>query len=113
MIREKFSLRTAIATAAAAGLLALPISAQTSSGTSSDDTYNKTTSSSTTNDMNTNTKTTTSDTDRNTATETKGTNSADTGTLPRTASPIPLAALIGAGLIAGGAGLRVRRYRHS
>ncbi|HWC66097.1 MAG TPA: hypothetical protein VG777_08435, partial [Thermoanaerobaculia bacterium] len=113
MTRDKFSLRTAIAAAAVAGLLALPISAQTSSGTTTDDNYNTNTSSSTTNDMNTrtdtnattrDTKATTSDTDRNATT---GTNTTS-GTLPRTASPVPLAALLGLGLIAGGAGLRAR-----
>ena len=106
MNRKNFSFKPAFLAAAVAGLLALPLAAQTSTGTTGNDNDNNSSATSS-NPSATTTDTTTPKTDTN------GMTGAPNGTLPRTASPLSLAALIGAGLFAGGPALRARRYRLS
>ena len=98
---KRFDWKTAAGALVATTLLALPVAAQSASGNSSDPDANPPASTNTNDQSTTNTitNTTTSDTTN--------------GTLPRTASPIPLVALVGAGLLGGAGALRMRRYRHS
>lgn len=100
---KRFDWKTATGALVATTLLALPVAAQSASGNSSDP------------DSNANPPASTNTNDQSTTRTTTNTTTSDTtnGTLPRTASPVPLVVLVGAGLLGGAGALRVRRYRHS